>query len=61
MTVQGTLCPMAAAIGAVAAHEALKAASGKFMPIQQWLYLDAVEACPSPPPSVEECAPAGNR
>jgi ubiquitin-activating enzyme E1 len=43
----GDLGPMAAFIGGVAAQEVLKACSGKFSPLQQWLYFDAEEALPS--------------
>uniref|UniRef100_A0A8C6ZP60 UBA1 enzyme n=1 Tax=Nothoprocta perdicaria TaxID=30464 RepID=A0A8C6ZP60_NOTPE len=39
----GDLCPMAAFLGGLAAQEALKAASGKFVPLDQWLYFDALE------------------
>ena len=52
---------MAAVVGAVAAHEVLKAASGKFTPVTQWMYLDASEAAPSPLPSQADCAPEGSR
>lgn len=45
----------------IAAQEVLKAASGKFGPLKQWTYFDAAEALPSPPPSLADCAPAGNR
>jgi ubiquitin-activating enzyme E1 len=34
-------------IGGVVAQEVLKACSGKFTPIHQWLYFDAVEALPT--------------
>jgi len=37
---------MNAAIGGVAAQEVMKACSGKFMPIKQWLYFDALECLP---------------
>jgi ubiquitin-activating enzyme E1 len=57
----GQLSPMAAIMGALAAHEVTKAASGKFTPTSQWMYLDSVEALPSPLPAREECAPQGCR
>lgn len=44
---QGELSPMVSFIGGVAAHEVLKACSGKFTPIHQWLYFDAAEALPA--------------
>ena len=50
-TAQGELSPMAAIFGGVAGQEAMKAISGKFHPIHQWLYFDAAEALPDSPPS----------
>jgi ubiquitin-activating enzyme E1 len=47
---EARLAPMAAFVGGVAAQEALKAVSGKFMPIHQFLYFDAVECLPSTDP-----------
>jgi len=43
----GNLSPMNAAVGGVAAQEVMKACSGKFMPIKQWLYFDAIECLPA--------------
>jgi len=40
------LSPMAAFLGGVVAQEVLKACSGKFTPIHQWLYFDAAECLP---------------
>uniref|UniRef100_A0A7N6AXU7 E1 ubiquitin-activating enzyme n=1 Tax=Anabas testudineus TaxID=64144 RepID=A0A7N6AXU7_ANATE len=45
-TAQGDLAPMNAVIGGFAAHEIVKACSGKFTPLQQWLYFDALECLP---------------
>ncbi|XP_040891055.1 ubiquitin-like modifier-activating enzyme 1 [Toxotes jaculatrix] len=42
-TAQGDLAPMNAFIGGLAAQEVIKACSGKFTPLQQWLYFDALE------------------
>ncbi|XP_069501606.1 ubiquitin-like modifier-activating enzyme 1 [Ambystoma mexicanum] len=42
----GDLAPVNAFIGGLAAQEAMKACSGKFMPIMQWLYFDALECLP---------------
>ncbi|KAK7194271.1 ubiquitin-activating enzyme E1 [Novymonas esmeraldas] len=39
----GDLNPMACFIGGMAAQEALKVCSGKFTPLQQWMYYDARE------------------
>ncbi|XP_071350333.1 ubiquitin-like modifier-activating enzyme 1 [Trachinotus anak] len=45
-TAQGDLAPINAFIGGLAAQEVIKACSGKFMPLQQWLYFDALECLP---------------
>jgi len=45
-TCQGDLCPMQAVIGGIAAQEAMKAVTGKFMPIRQFFYFDAIECLP---------------
>nr|XP_025042431.1 ubiquitin-like modifier-activating enzyme 1 [Pelodiscus sinensis] len=42
----GDLAPINAFIGGLAAQEVMKACSGKFMPITQWLYFDALECLP---------------
>lgn len=34
---QGFLAPLAAAVGGVASQEVLKAVTGKFSPLQQWV------------------------
>ncbi|XP_004451912.1 ubiquitin-like modifier-activating enzyme 7 [Dasypus novemcinctus] len=60
----GGLSPMAALLGAVVAQEVLKAVSGKFMPLDQWLYFDALDCLPEDGealPSPEDCAPRGCR
>ena len=52
------LNPMAAMFGGVIGQEVVKAASGKFHPLFQWLYFDAVEALPPIEKlTPEECAP----
>ncbi|XP_064609077.1 ubiquitin-like modifier-activating enzyme 6 [Liolophura sinensis] len=40
---QGCLAPLCASLGGILAQEGLKALTGKFTPIQQWVHLDAVE------------------
>ncbi|KAK6625245.1 E1 ubiquitin-activating protein [Polyplax serrata] len=42
----GDVCPMNAAVGGIVAQEVMKACSGKFHPIYQWLYFDAIECLP---------------
>lgn len=39
----GDLCPMQAVMGSMAAQETMKACSGKFMPVYQWMYFDSLE------------------
>jgi ubiquitin-activating enzyme E1 len=60
-TCAGLISPISATIGGIVAQEVLKAVSGKFMPINQFLYFDATEVLPSPLPSEAECAPRGSR
>ncbi|KAI0240926.1 E1 ubiquitin-activating protein [Massospora cicadina] len=43
---RGNLAPMAAVMGSMVAQEALKAVSGKFHPIFQYLYFDSLESLP---------------
>jgi len=57
----GELSFMTAVIGGIAAQETLKAISGKFTPIKQWLYFDASEVLPSSDLPVEEFQPIGSR
>ncbi|XP_013145647.1 PREDICTED: ubiquitin-like modifier-activating enzyme 1 [Papilio polytes] len=59
----GDLNPMNAAIGGVVAQEVMKACSGKFHPIVQWLYLDAIECLPKDRSILTEetCKPVGSR
>ncbi|KAL1957404.1 hypothetical protein VTO42DRAFT_6084 [Malbranchea cinnamomea] len=59
---QGDLSPMAAFFGGLAAQEVLKAVSGKFHPIVQWLYFDSLESLPESVERSEElCAPQNTR
>ncbi|CZT42318.1 probable ubiquitin-protein ligase (E1-like (ubiquitin-activating) enzym) [Rhynchosporium secalis] len=59
---QGDLSPMAAFFGGLAAQEVLKAVSGKFMPINQWLYFDSLESLPENSARSEElCKPLNSR
>merc|ERR1719471_2588403 len=59
----GDLNPMCAAIGGIVAQEVMKACSGKFMPIYQWLYFDAIECLPEDVSGLTEeaCAPSNSR
>jgi ubiquitin-activating enzyme E1 len=59
---QGDLSPMAAFFGGLAAQEVLKAVSGKFHPISQWLYFDSLESLPTNYKRSEAlCAPSNSR
>ncbi|XP_063148086.1 ubiquitin-like modifier-activating enzyme 7 isoform X2 [Candoia aspera] len=58
----GDLSPVNSFIGGLAAQEVLKAVSGKFTPLDQWLYFDAYECLPEEEQLTEEnCAPCGGR
>lgn len=59
----GELNPINATIGGVVAQEVMKACSGKFHPIFQWMYFDAIECLPSDIEEITEelAAPVGNR
>ncbi|XP_048462212.1 ubiquitin-like modifier-activating enzyme 1 [Rhincodon typus] len=43
---RGNLSPITAFIGGIAAQEVMKACTGKFMPLHQWMYFDALECLP---------------
>lgn len=60
-TCAGELCPVNAVIGGTMAQEVLKACSGKFTPIQQFLYFDAIECLPENELTEEDCKPLGTR
>ncbi|KAI5479371.1 ubiquitin-activating enzyme E1 [Pseudohyphozyma bogoriensis] len=57
----GDLSPINAVIGGFVAQEVLKGISGKFGPLFQHLYFDALEALPDVPPTEADTAPAGSR
>uniref|UniRef100_UPI00358F9CFB ubiquitin-like modifier-activating enzyme 1 n=1 Tax=Myxine glutinosa TaxID=7769 RepID=UPI00358F9CFB len=59
----GDLAPINAFIGGVAAQEVMKACTGKFMPIMQCLYFDALECLPEDQSSLteENCQPQNCR
>lgn len=59
---RGDLSPMAAFFGGLAAQEVLKAVSGKFHPVVQWLYFDSLESLPTSVPRSEAlCKPLNTR
>jgi ubiquitin-activating enzyme E1 len=58
----GDINPMAAFFGSLAAQEVLKAVSGKFHPITEWLYFNSLESLPESVIRLEEaCTPVGSR
>lgn len=59
----GQLNPMNATMGGIVAQEVMKACSGKFHPIYQWLYFDAIECLPADRSEITEelAAPTGSR
>jgi len=59
----GVISPMAAFLGGIVGQEALKACSGKFTPIRQFFYFDAVECLPDAvyAGTSDEFAPSGSR
>lgn len=57
----GELSPMTAAIGGTVAQEAMKACSGKFSPIQQYMYFDAIECLAEEDVPEADAAPLGGR
>ncbi|XP_017012603.2 ubiquitin-like modifier-activating enzyme 1 [Drosophila takahashii] len=57
----GNTCPLDAAVGGIVAQEVLKACSGKFTPIFQWLYFDALECLPTEGVTEADAQPVGSR
>ncbi|OWF35050.1 ubiquitin-like modifier-activating enzyme 1 isoform X2 [Mizuhopecten yessoensis] len=63
-TARGDICPVAAIVGGMTAQEVMKACSGKFNPIFQFVYFDALECLPADKDTVlteESCAPVNGR
>lgn len=60
---KGDVCPMQGVIGGIVAQEVMKACSGKFMPIKQFFYFDALECLPKENEGLDEgsCKNMGNR
>jgi ubiquitin-activating enzyme E1 len=54
-TCQGALAPICSVVGGTAAQEVLKACTGTFVPLQQYLFFDAVEALPEELPAEADC------
>lgn len=60
-TCAGEVSPVNAVVGGTMAQEVLKACSGKFTPIHQFWYFDAIECLPENDLTEEECKPLGTR
>ncbi|XP_048741886.2 ubiquitin-like modifier-activating enzyme 1 isoform X2 [Ostrea edulis] len=63
-TCRGDICPLAAVMGGVAAQEVMKACSGKFHPVYQYMYFDALECLPENKDTAlteENCKPTNSR
>lgn len=62
-TASGNFSPMNAVIGGIIAQEVMKACSGKFYPIYQWLYFDGTECLPKNfyENNAEDYLPIGSR
>ncbi|KAI8478870.1 Ubiquitin-like modifier-activating enzyme 6 [Branchiostoma belcheri] len=60
-TAQGCFAPLTAAMGGILAQEVLKALTGKFTPLKQWLYMDSVEVCQELESKLESLQPKGDR
>eukprot|EP00128_Syssomonas_multiformis_P002420 Colp12_sorted_trinity150504_noHs@8955 len=58
----GDLAPVNAVVGATCAQEVLKACTGKFHPLQQWMYFDSLESLPEEDTITEaDVQPIGSR
>ncbi|KAA6401271.1 MAG: putative Ubiquitin-activating enzyme E1 1 [Streblomastix strix] len=57
----GACSPVASSVGGIIGQEVVKAATLKFTPLSQWLYLDHSEVLPIPLPNEEDCKPLNCR
>jgi len=60
-TFQGSLAPISSFMGGVVAQECLKALSGKYTPLNQWVYFDAMEVLPSEQSDTTQFTPTSSR
>lgn len=61
MCARGRVSACTAMLGGVVGQEVLKACSGKFHPIKQWFYFDAMETLSTDPLPEEDVAPCQSR
>lgn len=60
-TCRGDLPPMQSVVGSIVAQEVMKACSGKFHPVYQYLYFDALECLPDTTLVEADAEPVGSR
>lgn len=60
-TCAGDLNPINASLGGIIGQEVMKACSGKFFPIYQYLYFDAIECLADEKPTEDDAKPIGSR
>jgi len=60
-TSQGAIVALTSFAGGVVAQECIKALSGKYSPLQQWMYFDGVEVLPSLDTDPSNFQPSGSR
>ncbi|XP_047308611.1 ubiquitin-activating enzyme E1 1-like [Impatiens glandulifera] len=58
---RAVLNPMAAMFGGIVGQEVVKACSGKFHPLFQFLYFDSIESLPTEPVDPDDFRPLNNR
>eukprot|EP00798_Chlamydomonas_sp_ICE-L_P022623 gene22623-29766_t len=54
------ISPMTAMFGGIVGQEVVKAVSGKFHPVHQWMYFDSIESLPSETLPPKEYEPVGS-
>ena len=60
-TSQGAIVSLTSFAGGVVAQECIKALSGKYSPLQQWMYFDGVEVLPALETDASNFQPSGTR
>ena len=60
-THKGSLSPLAAFLGGVAAQEVIKSVTNRYTPLQQFMYIDGSSALPNPRPDAASLKPLGDR
>jgi ubiquitin-activating enzyme E1 len=60
-TCSGNVNPIAAFIGGFVAQEVQKSVTGKFSPLDNFMYFDAFECLPDTLPNEKDCQPTNTR